>query len=221
VTTPSPQFALKGTRKLIGDLFELSDLGAQDLKGVAGPTRAYAALSESLRESRFDALHAGGLTSLVGREEETELLLRRWMRAKAGEGQVAALGGISAEAFGRAPPAAALFLLAAAHRQRSLPDHWQLERAAELNREDDPKTRLDKLDQQFATSTSREDAALLAEMLSLPNDGRYPALDLAPPQRRQRTLEALIAQIEAIARQTPTLMIFEDAHWADPPAWKR
>ena len=53
-------------------------------------------------------------------------------------------------------------------------------------------------------------------MLSLPNDGRYPALNLAPQQRRQKTLEALIAQIEAIARETPVLMIFEDAHWADP-----
>jgi class 3 adenylate cyclase len=83
----------EGTRKLVGDLFELRDLGAQDLKGVAGPTRAYAALSESSRESRFDALHAEGLTALVGREEETDLLLRRWMKAKAGEGQVVLLSG--------------------------------------------------------------------------------------------------------------------------------
>src|SRR5271166_2835342 len=73
----------EGTRKLLGDLFELRDLGAQDLKGVAGPTRAYVALSESSRESRFDALHAEGLTALVGREEETDLLLRRWSKAKA------------------------------------------------------------------------------------------------------------------------------------------
>ncbi len=83
----------EGTRKLIGDLFELRDLGPQHLKGVAGPTRAYVALSESLRESRFEALHAGGLTALVGRDEETELLLRRWMRARAGEGQVVLLSG--------------------------------------------------------------------------------------------------------------------------------
>ena len=66
------------------------------------------------------------------------------------------------------------------------------------------------------TSTSTQDAALFAEMLSLPNDGRYPALELAPQQRRQRTLEALIAQVEALARQNPVLMIFEDAHWTDP-----
>ena len=66
------------------------------------------------------------------------------------------------------------------------------------------------------SSTSATDAALLAEMLSLPNDGRYPALDLAPELRRQKTLEALIFQIEAAARQNPVLMIFEDAHWTDP-----
>ena len=66
------------------------------------------------------------------------------------------------------------------------------------------------------TSTSPQDAALFAEMLSLPNDGRYPALDLAPEQRRQRTMEALIAQTEALTCQTPVLMILEDAHWADP-----
>ena len=53
-------------------------------------------------------------------------------------------------------------------------------------------------------------------MLSLPNDGRYPALELTPEQRRQRTLEALVSQMEALTRQNPVLMIFEDAHWTDP-----
>jgi predicted ATPase len=77
--------------------------------------------------------------------------------------------------------------------------------------------RLDKLDTLLAQSaTPREDAALFAEMLSLPNDGRYPALELLPQQRRQRFLEALTTQMEALARRSPVLMIFEDAHWADP-----
>lgn len=91
-----------------------------------------------------------------------------------------------------------------------------MERAAQFSREDDAKTRLDKLDALLATtSTTCEDAALLAELLSLPNDGRYPALDPTPQQRRQKTLEALIGQIEAVARQSPVLMVLEDAHWAD------
>ena len=93
----------------------------------------------------------------------------------------------------------------------------QMERAARLAHDDTPQTKLDKLDAVLAqTSTSIQDAALFAEMLSLPNEGRYPALDLTPQQRRQRTLEALISQLGALARQSPVLMIFEDAHWADP-----
>jgi hypothetical protein len=92
-----------------------------------------------------------------------------------------------------------------------------MERAAGLTRDDAPPTKLDKLDAVLAqTSTSIEDAALFAEMLSLPNDGRYPALDLTAPQRRQRTLEALVSQVQALTRQNPVLMIFEDAHWNDP-----
>jgi predicted ATPase len=89
----------------------------------------------------------------------------------------------------------------------------QMERAAGLAHDDTPQAKLDKLDAVLTqTATSMQDAALFAEMLSLPNDGRYPALDLAPQQRRQRTMEAtmeaLIAQIEALTRQNPVLMIF-------------
>jgi hypothetical protein len=78
---------LESTRKLVGGLFELQDLGAKDLKGISAPVRAWAALRPSAVESRFEALHASGLTELVGREEEVELLHRRLSKAKAGEGQ--------------------------------------------------------------------------------------------------------------------------------------
>ena len=92
-----------------------------------------------------------------------------------------------------------------------------MERAAGLAHDDTAQVKLDKLDALLAqTSTSKQDAALFAEMLSLPNDGRYPALELDPQQRRQKTLEALTAQLEALSRQNPVLMIFEDAHWTDP-----
>src|ERR1700694_1780738 len=93
----------------------------------------------------------------------------------------------------------------------------QMERAAGLVHDDKPQARLDKLDAVLAqTSTSTQDAALFAEMLSIPNDGRYPALELAPEQRRTTHLDALVSQIEALTRQSPVLMIFEDAHWIDP-----
>src|SRR4029079_4633615 len=81
------------TRKLVGNLFEVEDLGPKDLKGLSEPVRAWAALRPSSVESRFEALHAGGMTALVGREEELELLLRRWSRAKTAEGQVVLLSG--------------------------------------------------------------------------------------------------------------------------------
>ena len=125
----------ESTRKLVGNLFELEDLGAQDLKGITGPVRAWAALRPASVESRFDALHASGLTELVGREEELELLLRRWSKAKTGEGQVVLLSGepgigksrLTAALLGtsccRTTHALALFLLAAAYRQRALSDH--------------------------------------------------------------------------------------------------
>ncbi len=217
------------TRRLLGNLFELQDLGARDLKGIAGPARAWAALRARSVGSRFDALHPTGLTALVGRDEESELLLRRWSRAKTGEGQVVLLSGeagigksrLTAELLERlaAEPHTRLRYFCSPQRMDSAfhPIIGQIERAAGLAYDDKPQAKLDKLDAVLAhTSTSPEDAALFAEMLSLPNDGRYPALDLTPEQRRQRTLEALMSQLAGLARREPVLMIFEDVHWIDP-----
>ena len=218
-----------GTRRLLGNLFELDDLGAKDLKGIAGPVRAWAALRASSAEGHFEALHTTGLTALVGREEELELLLRRWSRAKSGEGQVVLIAGEAG--IGKSRLTAALLESIAAEPHTRLrnfcsPQHTdsafypiigQMERAAGLARDDAPQARLDKLDALLAqNSTPAQDAALFAELLSLPNDGRYPVLDVPAPQRRQRTLEALVSQVAAFARQNPVLMIFEDAHWTDP-----
>ena len=207
VAEPNMVVIAEGTRKLLGNLFELEDLGAKDLKGIAGPARAWAALRARSVESRFEALHATGLTELVGREEELELLLRRWSKAKTGEGQVVLLSGEAG--IGKSRLTAALLERLAGEPHTRLryfcsPQHTdsafypiigQMERAAGLAHDDTSQARLDKLDALLAqTSTSIQDAALFAEMLSLPNDGRYPALDLSPQQRRQRTLEALTAQ---------------------------
>ena len=229
IAEPNTVVIADGTRKLLGNLFELDDLGAKDLKGIAGSVRAFAALRASSVESRFEALHATGLTALVGRDEELELLLRRWSRAKTGEGQVVLLSGEAG--IGKSRLTAALLERLAAEPHSRLryfcsPQHTdsalypiigQMERGAALARDDTTQVKLDKLDALLAQSaTSAPDAALFAEMLSLPNDGRYPALDLAPEQRRQGTMNALIAQTEALTRTKPVLMIFEDAHWTDP-----
>jgi transcriptional regulator with AAA-type ATPase domain len=93
IARPNGVVVAESTRKLVGNLFELDDLEVQELKGLTGSVRAWAVLRASSVESRFEALHASGLTALVGREEETELLLRRWSRAKSDEGQVVLLSG--------------------------------------------------------------------------------------------------------------------------------
>src|SRR4029077_9603802 len=93
IAEPNAVVIAESTRKLVGNLFELDDLGARDLRGIEGPVRAWAALRESSAEGRFEAFHASGLTELVGREEELDLLLRRWSKAKTGEGQVVLLSG--------------------------------------------------------------------------------------------------------------------------------
>ena len=229
IADPNMVVLAEDTRRLLGNLFELQDLGAKDLKGIAGPVRAWAALRASSAEGRFEAMHTSGLTDLVGREEEAELLLRRWLKAKSGQGQVVLLSGEAG--IGKSRLTAALLERVAAEPHTRLryfcsPQHTdsalfpiigQMERAAGLAHDDTPEAKLDKLDALLAqTSTSKQDAALLAEILSLPNDGRYPALALTPQQRRQRTLQALNLQIEALTRSSPVLMIFEDAHWIDP-----
>ena len=229
IAPPNNVVIAESTRKLVGNLFELEDLGSQELKGVTSGVRAWAAMRPASVESRFEAFHGTGLTDLVGREEELEILLRRWSKAKTGQGQVVLLSG--EPGIGKSRLTAALmerlavephtrlrYFCAPQYTDSALyPFIGQLERAAGFARDDPTHVRLDKLDALFApTSPSAEDAALVAEMLSLPNDGRYPKLNLTPPQRRQKTLEGYVLQVNAFAQQNPVLMIFEDAHWTDP-----
>jgi class 3 adenylate cyclase len=185
VAEPNSVVIAESTRKLVGNLFELENLGAQDLKGIAGPIRAWAALRDSSAEGRFEAFHASGLTELVGREEELDLLFRRWSKAKTGEGQVVLLSGEAG--IGKSRLTAALLERLASEPHTRLryfcsPQHTdsafypiisQTERAAGLAHDDTKQAKLDKLDAVLAqTSTPIQDAALFAEMLSLPNDGR-------------------------------------------------
>jgi DNA-binding winged helix-turn-helix (wHTH) protein/predicted ATPase len=229
IADPDTVVIAANTRKLLGNLFELVDLGTKDLKGIAAPVSASAVLRPSSAASRFEALHGADLTALVGREEELELLMRRWSRAKNGQGQVVLLSGEAGIGKSRLTEALLEAMTSEPHGrlrhscspQRTdsalYPTIRNFERAAGFTLHDTTRTKLDKLDALLAqSSTSAHDAALFADMLSLPNDGRYPALELSPQQGRQRTLDALVSHVAALSHQSPLLIIFEDAHWTDP-----
>jgi hypothetical protein len=155
IAEPNGVVIAESTRKLVGNLFDLQDLGAQDLKGIVGPVLAWAALRSSSVESRFEALHASGLTELVGREEELEMLLRRWSKAKTGEGQVVLLSGepgigksrLTAVLLERlaTEPHTRLRYFCSPQRTDSafFPIVSQMERAAKLTHDDTVQTKLD------------------------------------------------------------------------------
>ncbi len=215
-------------RRQIGGLFECRELGTIELKGLPTPVPAWQVVSENRALGQFEALRSGR-TPLVGREEEVGLLLRRWTQAKSGSGKVVLIsaepgGGKSrlAEALAEriaAEPHVRLRYFCSPHHQDSAlyPVIAQMERAAGFAHGDTPAVRLAKLQALLAaTEPPNEDVALIAELHGLPSADLAPRMDLTPQRRKEKTFEALLRQLDGLARQGPMLMLFDDLHWIDP-----
>ncbi len=229
IASPGAIVICEATRRLAAGSFDYEPLGDLALKGFASPALAWRVLGASARDSRFEARHVDGLSPMVGRDEELDLLQRRWLRAEAGEGQVVL---VSAEAgVGKSRLVAALeerllgrplfelrYFCSPYHTESPLhPFIAQLGRAADLAMDDD-EARIGKVRAMLHASgiDDAQDLALVCELLSVPTADRFPPFQGGPQQKKARTMEILAASLAGLSKARPVLLIFEDAHWADP-----
>ena len=229
VAAPGTVVISTSTRQLATGHFEYRDLGPIALKGLSQNIESWQVLGLSKVESRFEAEHGNSLPPLLGRQEEIELISRRWRQTAQGEGCVVLLTGepgigkshivLAFQELLKAEPHTRLRYFCSSHHTNSalFPFVAQLERAAAFERGDSPEKRLAQLEAMLKQATrSSTDVAVLANLLSLTADDRFPLPDVSPQKRKEITFSALLAQLEGLAALRPVLMVFEDAHWIDP-----
>jgi predicted ATPase/class 3 adenylate cyclase len=227
---PNSVLVAASTHQLLGGAFVCTDLGRIAVKGNSKPVGAWRVIGECVVESRFDAMRPKRLSRFVGRQEELNRLFNYWKQAKRGTGQVVLLCGEPGIGKSRISKMLLDSIADEPHvkiRYQCSPHHTnspffpvinQLERAAGIEREDLPDTKLDKLEAVLsqAGNASLGDAPLYAALLTLPSSARYPALKLTPQRQRELTIAALSRQLLGLADYRPVLFLIEDAHWIDP-----
>ncbi len=226
---PNTVVICANTRRIAAGQFEYRDLGLIPLKGLAEPVSAWQALKATEVESRFAARHSAKVKPPLGRDEEMDILQRRWRRATQGEGQVVVLTGepgigkshiaLAVQEMLEGEPHISLRYFCSPHHTNSVlfPILAHLKRAAGFQRGEPAAEKLAKLESLLARCAAEpEQTALVADLLSLPLTEQQRQRNLTPQKRKEMTLAALWSQIHTLATQQPTLVIFEDVHWIDP-----
>jgi class 3 adenylate cyclase/tetratricopeptide (TPR) repeat protein len=230
IATPDSVVVSAATCRLIEGFFRCRSLGTPMLKGVGSPIEVFEVVEPTGIHTRFERAVASGLTAFVGREQEIDLLLECWYRAREGSGQVVIVSGEAGIGKSRLAQALSerlandtaveLACRCSAYYQNSAlyPVTELLQHMLGLARSDDADTRLAKLEAALVQSgfSLQETVPLFAELLSLPANDRHPALPLTPQRQKQKTFEAIIEWLMRNAQRMPIRLIVEDLHWADP-----